>query len=235
MPTGSRFAKWRPGSTARASKAPSGGKWNHQVFTAGGGNGKGIIGNRIYIGELVWNTNRSVIDPESEKRNKQKGKPEDLITVQVPHLRIIDQDLRDRAQKVRTERNRQRNVVRPAKKTIVRHMLRERLACGVCGGSMKVVWSKAGEDTRVGCVNARERSICANVKSYSLPVIEATVLHGIKHDLDVEALMAFTEGAHKEYAARQRAASAERIEVERALNRAVEKIDRITNASGHRW
>ena len=42
--------------------------------------------------------------------------------------------------------------------------------------------------------------------------------------------MAFTEGAHKEYAARQRAASAERIEVERALNRAMEKIDRITNA-----
>ena len=55
-------------------------------------------------------------------------------------------------------------------------------------------------------------------------------MRGIKHDLDVEALMAFTEGAHKEYAARQRAASAERIEVERALNRAVEKIDRITNA-----
>src|SRR4051795_1483498 len=35
--------------------SPSGGEWNHQVFIAGGGSGKGIIGNRIYIGELVWN------------------------------------------------------------------------------------------------------------------------------------------------------------------------------------
>jgi site-specific DNA recombinase len=209
--------------------SPSGGKWNHQVFTAGGGNGKGIIGNEIYRGKLVWNTHRSVINPETERRNKQKGKPEDLIVVDVPHLRIIDETLWERAQRVRTERSRQ-TPGKVYKKTTVRHMLAGRLQCGACGGNMKIVWSSPGEKTRVGCTHARERGICANKKSYSLEDIEATVLHGIKHELDVEALTAFTEGAHKEWSARQRAARAEHDKVERELNRTLEKIDRIVSA-----
>lgn len=210
--------------------SPSGGQWNHQVFIAGGGNGKGIIGNRIYIGELIWNNCRSVKNPETEKRTKQKGRPEDLLTVQVPHLRIIDDNLWERAQQVRTGRSRQGSAPRVYKKSIVNHMLAGRLTCGTCGGEMKIIWSKAGEHTRVGCTNARKKGVCSNSKSYDLVEIEETVLHGIKHNLDVEALMAYTEGAHKEWARRQRAASGERDAAERALNRTLEKIDRIVSA-----
>jgi DNA invertase Pin-like site-specific DNA recombinase len=214
---------------AEGIPSPSGGKWNHQVFIAGGGNAKGMIGNRIYIGELFWNNHRSVINPETEKRNKQKGKAEDLLSVSVPHLRIIDQELWDRAQRVRTERSRQ-TPGKIYKKTIVRHMLAGRLQCGECGGNMKIVWSSPGEKTRVGCTNARERGICSNKKSYGLADIEATVLHGIKHNLDVEALTAFTEGAHKEWSARQGASRADHDKVQRDLNRTLEKIDRIVTA-----
>lgn len=209
--------------------SPSGGKWNHTVFIAGGGNGKGIIGNPIYIGELVWNACRSVIHPDTEKRGKQKGKPDDLLTVSVPHLRIIDQDLWDRAQQVRTDRSRQSGV-RVYKKSIINHMLAGRLICGECGGAMKIVYSKAGENTRVGCTNARNKGTCDNTKTYNLNEIEGTVLHGIKHDLDVEALMAYTEGAHKEWEKRQHAASGDREKAERALNVTIEKISRIVDA-----
>jgi DNA invertase Pin-like site-specific DNA recombinase len=214
---------------AEGIPSPSGGLWNHQVFIAGGGNGKGMISNAIYVGRLHWNNQRSVINPETEKRNKQKGKPDDLLTVSVPHLRIIDQDLWDRAQRVRAERSRQ-TPGKIYKKTIVRHMLAGRLQCGECGGGMKIVWSSPGEKTRVGCTNARERGICGNKKSYDLEAIEATVLHGIKHNLDVEALTAFTEGAHKEWSARQRAARTDHDKVQRELNRVMEKIDRIVTA-----
>jgi site-specific DNA recombinase len=208
-------------------KSPTGGKWNHTVFIAGGGNGKGIIGNRIYIGELVWNTCRSVISPETEKRCKEKGKPEDLLVVPVPHLRIIDQDLWDRAQQVRTNRSRQGTRPRVYKKSIVNHMLAGRLTCGACGGEMNIVWSKDGEHTRIGCSNSRQKGLCDNSKSYDLVEVEATVLHGIKHNLDVEALMAYTEGAHKEWAKRQREARGERNKVESELNKAIERRDRI--------
>jgi len=32
-----------------AIPSPSGSAWNHTVFIAGGGSGRGIIGNRIYV------------------------------------------------------------------------------------------------------------------------------------------------------------------------------------------
>jgi site-specific DNA recombinase len=208
--------------------SPTGVAWNHAVFIAGGGSGRGLIGNRVYIGELIWNGHRTVKNPDTQKRTKRKGKPEDLLVAQVPHLRIVPQELWDRAQALRTNRSRQGSAV--YKKTRIKHMLAGKLICGACGGGMKVVWSRVGEDTRIGCGNARNRGICGNSKSYSLPEIEATVLHGIKHNLDVEALMAYTEGAHKEWAAQQRTASAERSAVERALNRTTERIERIVTA-----
>jgi len=49
-----------------AIPSPSGSAWNHTVFIAGGGSGRGIIGNRIYVGELVWNNHRSVKNPETK-------------------------------------------------------------------------------------------------------------------------------------------------------------------------
>ncbi len=209
--------------------SPSGGAWNHTVFIAGGGNSKGIISNPIYIGKLVWNNCRTFINDETEKRNKKKGKAEDLLTVDVPHLRIIDQDLWDRAQDLRAGRSRQTR--RPVyKKSLANHMLAGKLVCGVCGGGMKIVWSQVGEHSRVGCTNARQKGMCTNSKSYDMVEIEATVLHGIKHNLDVEALMAYTEGAHKEWAERQRASTVERDKVEHDLNRTKEKIDRIVSA-----
>ena len=99
-----------------------------------------MISNPIYIGELVWNNCRTFINEETEKRNKKKGKPEDLLTVQVPHLRIIDQDLWDRAQQVRTGRSRQGSAVRVKKKSITTYLTAGRLTCGVCSGPMKIIW-----------------------------------------------------------------------------------------------
>jgi site-specific DNA recombinase len=210
--------------------SPSGGKWNHTVFTAGGGNGKGIISNPIYIGKLVWNNCRTFINDETTKRNKKKGKPEDLKTVDVPHLRIIDQDLWDRAQQIRKDRSRQGSAVRVYKKSICNHTLAGRLTCAACGGDMKIIWSKAGEHTRVGCTNARKKGVCDNSKSYDLVDIEATVLDKIKNDLDIESLMAITEGARKEWTSRQRKASVDHEKVQRDLNIAIERRDRIVDA-----
>lgn len=210
--------------------SPVGRNWNHQVFTSGGGSGLGMLGNRRYIGELVWNSHRSVKNPDTETRTKQKADPDDLIVHEHPHLRIIDQDLWDRVQALKIGRSRQKKEPGVYKKTIVHHLIADKLVCGECNGRMQITWSRTGEKTRVGCSNARLRGICTNVKTYNLEDIEATVLHGCKHDLDVEALMAFTKGAHAEWTERQKMASAERIEVERSINRATERIDRISTA-----
>jgi site-specific DNA recombinase len=168
--------------------------------------------------------------PSDAGRAKRKGKPEDLLTKQHPHLRIIDQELWDRAQQVRTSRTRPTQARRVYKKTIVKHLLAGRLTCGTCGGDMRIVGSKAGEHTRVGCSSARDKGICSNSKSYDLVEIEATVLDGIKNRLDVEALTAYTAGAHKEWETRHKAARTEYHVVKRDLDRTIEKIDRIVTA-----
>jgi Recombinase zinc beta ribbon domain len=103
------------------------------------------------------------------------------------------------------------------------------IICAECGGRMRIVGSKAGEAKRIGCSNARHKGVCANSKSYNLAEIETLFLDGTKK-IDPEALAAFTKGVHKEWAARQRAASTEREAVERAINRATERIDRISTA-----
>ena len=56
-------ARWHP-------NADGGKNWNHQTFV-GGSYARGFIGNRIYIGEIVWNTHRQSKDPETEKTLKR--------------------------------------------------------------------------------------------------------------------------------------------------------------------
>jgi site-specific DNA recombinase len=83
---------------------PTGNKiWNHQTFV-GGRLKRGMISNPIYIGEIVWNTSRTVLNPETGKKTKRAGVAEDRVTRAVPHLRIIEQPLWDAANKVRKDR-----------------------------------------------------------------------------------------------------------------------------------
>ena len=84
---------------------PSGGKhWNHQTFVAGRGGKRGMIGNQLYIGRLVWNANHTRLNPDNGKKTKRRSNPEDLIVTEVPHLRIIPQALWDRANAVAQDR-----------------------------------------------------------------------------------------------------------------------------------
>ena len=48
--------------------------WSHQTFI-GGGLKRGMIGNEIYAGRLIWNKSRQVINPETGKRIKRAARP----------------------------------------------------------------------------------------------------------------------------------------------------------------
>jgi site-specific DNA recombinase len=87
--------------------APSGGtEWNHQSLTSGGGKKRGgILGNRLYIGELIWNQQFTVTDPDTGSESKRARPASEHTVVSVPHLRIIDQKLWDAAQAIRERRS----------------------------------------------------------------------------------------------------------------------------------
>src|SRR5262249_28320398 len=87
---------------------PSGGAhWNHQIFTGARGRG-GVLSKPIYTCIILWNTTRNKRNPDTGKVIRCPNKPEDVITVAVPHLRIVDQKLWDRTQALITKRARWR-------------------------------------------------------------------------------------------------------------------------------
>ena len=60
--------------------------------------GNGMLRLPIYAGVLVWNKVHYVRDPETGRRVTRPNAPSDWKRIEVPHLRIVDQDLWDAAQ-----------------------------------------------------------------------------------------------------------------------------------------
>lgn len=55
--------------------------------------GTGIINNELYAGILVWNRQRFVKDPTTGKRISRPNPESQWIRTEVPHLRIVDDEL----------------------------------------------------------------------------------------------------------------------------------------------
>lgn len=197
---------------------PSGGKaWNWQAFTHGRGSERGMIGNELYVGMLVWGRYYTIKDPDSERRVRRRQTDPDRITrTPVPHLRIISDELWQRAHAVCDARANKQfgpSMKRPAISTRASKdsLLAGMLVCEACGGHMRITKSRQekGRATgsvgaRVACTNSVHKGICAHRKSYDLAELERLVLRGAKkHMTDPEALLLFTETYHKRLIARQ--------------------------------
>jgi site-specific DNA recombinase len=223
-------------------KNPSGGDhWNVQSFTHGSG-GNGMIGNKIYIGRLLWNAFRTVRNPETGKRVRKRNNPEDVIVTEVPQLRSISDALFNRAQ----ELLKSRAVAMFGKTSQAAGRLAHHegqpvsglLICDCCGGHMRMTKSRqtrrvsAGETgPRAACAAANHRNSCPHRKSYDLAMLERTVLDGIKkHLMSPKALVEYTKAYHARCAERQK--TGDREAVEREIKNVTTQIDRYVTAIG---
>ena len=95
--------------------------------------GTGILNNDLYVGRRVWNRQRFVKDPNSGKRQARLNGSSDWTMTNVPHLRIIDDELWN-AVKARQEKV--RHVVRdnPVHARQPRYLFSGLTKCAVCGG-----------------------------------------------------------------------------------------------------
>jgi site-specific DNA recombinase len=159
--------------------SPSGGMvWNYQGIV-GGLHKRGLIHNSLYVGELVRNRFQNVLNPETGKRVTRKGDDSDLITIKVPHLRIVDQNLWNAAHKIRTGRAVQKfgkgGYVQRAVIARTPSLLAGLVKCGACSGLMSVTASsRIGQ--RIGCSEATYRRTCAHTKTYDLGKITNEVV-----------------------------------------------------------
>ena len=208
--------------------------WNQNTIAARSKERGGMIDCQLYAGRLVWNVSRSVLNPETGRKIQRQSKPEDVMVAEVPHLRIIDQDLWNRPHKIQAERAMPSQYAprRPTTniKTKENHLLGGLLVCERSGKHMLVVQTTA-DDTRVACSAANLRSTCDHRRSYSLKELERTVVTNMKANLtDSEALMRLTKRYHARWAERQKEARGERDKVARELTRTTVAIDRYVTA-----
>jgi site-specific DNA recombinase len=163
--------------------------WNFQSIV-GGEIKRGLIHNRLYIGEYVKNRFDNIKNPETGKVIARKAADDDLITVQVPHLRIIGGGSWEAAHKLRKERGNKRlgasghvqRAVVPRKQ----HLLAGLLRCGECNGHMSVTASSR-KGQRVACSAAYNNGSCKHGKTYDLGQLTSHSIDSMcKHLTDPE-------------------------------------------------
>jgi hypothetical protein len=160
---------------------------------------KGMLYNPLYIGQAIWNRSEWRRDPDTRRMTYRVRPKDDWITVEVPDLRIIPQDLWDRAQ----ERSRRRTPAAVGLSGRFRHyLLSGFVICAVCGGAYVV---KTPYSYRCGTHHARGATVCANDRPAGRKMLERTVLEALReHLFSAESMAALIAEVRARLLERQR-------------------------------
>jgi len=210
------FEEYAAGSSARAIAhqlnadgvaGPGGRPWGDTTIRGHHARRTGLLHNDLYVGRLIWNKQHYVKHPQSGKRLARLNPESEWIVHDVPDLRIVNQDLWDRAQArllaVRESPGVQKAIDhkfwlnrRP------KHLLTGLVECGTCGGKLAAI----GKDY-LACSAARRQGTCTSRQSIQRDMLETLVLDSLKQDLMEPAAVAeFIRAFHAEIN-RQRADS----------------------------
>jgi len=197
---------------------PDGRQWRDTTIRGQADRGTGILNNSLYAGRIEWNRCSYVKDPKSGKRVARPN-PKDLWeVVDVPKLRIVDQDLweavklRQRELSFEIRRDNGGNALNCAHRR--KFLLSGLLKCGCCGGGFTIV-----AQDRYGCATHRSKGTCHNSATVTRQEIEGRVLGGLKEkllapELVREFVRAFQEEVNRTNAEREEQFRADRQQLD---------------------
>ena len=161
LPRARARALSRARSINAACGGPHGRPWGDTTIRGHAKKGTGILNNELYRGRLVWGRQRFIKDPATGRRVSRLNSAGSEVVVDVPHLRIIDDELWDAV------KCRQAQVARPLTDPHVttplndlhrpRFLLSGLLTCGVCGGGYTIT-----AKDRYGCARRGSQGTCSN-------------------------------------------------------------------------
>jgi site-specific DNA recombinase len=172
-------------------RAPSGGHWGFSTINGNPKRGTGILNNELYIGKLVWNRQRFLKDPTTGRRQARLNAPEEWLSSEVPHLRIVDDELwaavkgRQRTQRGASLEGNVHDKPRLDEQRRARYLLSGLTRCGKCGGGYSMISSDM-----LGCSTARNKGTCANRVNIRRDELERRVLTTLHSHLMDPALFA---------------------------------------------
>ncbi len=160
---------------------PRGARWNASAIYGWQQRGSGILRNRLYVGEMVWNKSRMVMDPNTGKRLSRANKHDELERADVPHLRIVDQNVFDAVQAMIAPRPRTPRETGAMKRP--KRLLSGLLKCAACGAGMSVKGKDKTGRQRIQCSAYAESRTCPDPHTYYLDVVENLVLETLRAEL----------------------------------------------------
>ena len=174
---------------AEGIASPRGGKWNSSTLNGSRSRANGVLQNRLYIGEIVWNRQRFIKDPATGKRVSRPNPESEWQRGEAPHLAIVDRTVFGLSVARKLERSADRGPI-AAK---ARHILSGLTKCGCCGASYTVIG--AG---RIGCSGNRERGDCDNNRTVTRAHVEDRVLAALDSYLaDPDMIAAYVAQYHE--------------------------------------
>ena len=228
------------------SRLGKGGHWKQNAINGNRERGTGILNNELYVGHRVWNRLRYSKDPTTRKRVSRLNDESEWIRNDVPHLRIIDDELwnavkeRQEALSKKRDRSKSNDGNRLGQTQAVRrqkYLLSGLLECGQCGGKLTIAGS--GSRRRYYCANNKEKgtSVCSGFKGIPQSVAEALVLSALRHELlKDEAYEQFKSAFETQLNAQSGEHRTRVVEIDketRDLSARLEKLIATIEAGGH--
>ena len=170
------------------------GRWRQTTINGNRQRGTGILNNELYVGKRIWNRLQYRKDPRTGKKVSRLNPEEQWQITQVPHLRIVPEDLWLAAKARQSAQSKARESMKPADLTKLsvnqsfkrrRHLLSGLLKCGLCGANMTVA---GGAEKRYYCSTAKElgKSQCSGFPGLSADRAAEHILRVMKDDLLTE-------------------------------------------------
>ena len=164
---------------AEGVPGPRGGTWGPSTIHGHAGRGTGILNNRLYTGEMVWNRQQYVKNPDTGRRVSRRNPTSALVVTPVPLLRIVPDDLWEAAKARQGETRRMlRSGTNLGRARRPAYLLSGLTKCGVCGSGF-TMFSKG----RLACAGARDLGICTNRLTIRREEVEARVLKAMEERL----------------------------------------------------
>lgn len=153
--------------------SPRGRLWTKHSLMGSRQRMEGILNNRIYVGEIIWNRRSQKTNPENGGINYPVNERKDWIVRHDEKLRIISDDLwnlceiKKGPQKKRKKR--QNRIINP---------LRGLLFCSVCKGHKNIANNK-----RYVCANYRQYRTCTNARGMNYDTIIEKLFEFLRDEL----------------------------------------------------
>jgi site-specific DNA recombinase len=170
---------------------PSGGVWYDASIRGRPEHGDGLLRNSTYAGVLTWCRRSNTKHPVDGRIVRHRNAPGDVVTVDVPELRIIDECLWEKVQArliAESVAPRRSTEAQPSsafwQRRRPRHLLTSKVFCGCCGRSFGAV----GQDY-LGCQAGRNGG-CRNTTLMRRSRLEQLVLDALGSQLMQPELVA---------------------------------------------